>query len=49
MIELQYFNGSNNNAKSKGDNFEKLTYAYFKLDPKYQFYGKLPLNSNGYR
>jgi superfamily II DNA or RNA helicase len=32
--------------KSKGDNFEKLTYAYFKLDPKYQFYDEVWLYAN---
>jgi len=45
MTELQYFDG-NNNAKSKGDNFEKPTYTYFKLDSKYQFYDEVRLYAN---
>jgi superfamily II DNA or RNA helicase len=36
----------NKNNKEKGNTFEKLVLAYFKLDPKYQFYDEVWLYSN---
>jgi predicted helicase len=34
------------NNKEKGNTFEKLVLAYFKLDPKYQFYDEVWLYAN---
>ena len=48
MLTPDFFKSPQNklSLKSKGDNFEKLTYAYFKLDPKYQFYDEVWLYAN---
>ena len=48
MLTPDFFKSPQNklSSKSKGDNFEKLTYAYFKLDPKYQFYDEVWLYAN---
>jgi predicted helicase len=48
MLTPDFFKSPQNKltSKSKGDNFEKLTYAYFKLDPKYQFYDEVWLFAN---
>lgn len=48
MLTTDFFKSSQNqlSSKSKGDNFEKLTYAYFKLEPKYQFYDEVWLYAN---
>jgi superfamily II DNA or RNA helicase len=48
MLTPDFFKSPQNklSLKSKGDNFEKLTYAYFKLEPKYQFYDEVWLYAN---